>query len=172
MGFRISTAVFLFAALLLAGCASHKEFYLEIRPGKSDYVTVVCAPEGNPLGFSVEFPRCYCNGGVLLSHVVRPKEGGGYLSRFELRRGYLLEDGSRTLIVSRDGQTIDWITVGGRPVTRKGDPEAWRRNQESFADLMVTFGARLYEVEAMCAAEGGGRRPLVMNLKLEPAPGE
>ncbi len=152
------------AAVTLA-CATPKHYYMEVKPGVNDYVLVKCAPEGNPLGFSLEFPRCYCNGGVLLTYVVEPGRSE-YTSRFELKRGYLSEGGMETVIVSRDGRTIDHMLVGVEEITSRNSPQVWRGNQSTFAELMNSFGARLYEVEAMCRAGQDVDLPLTMNLQV------
>ena len=151
---------------LVSACVeTNVSYYMEVKPGTDDYVTVACAPQGNPLGFSMEFPRCYCNGGILLTYVVESHSASGYNTRFELRRGYLLENAMETLIISRDGKTIESMTVGNKRILPRNNPDMWQGNTETFADLMTTFGPRLYEIEALCRAKQGGG-PLTMDLKL------
>jgi hypothetical protein len=136
----IFTVVFLAVACAETGIS----YYMKIDSHGSDYVTVVCAPKGNTLGFSLEFPRCYCNGGILLTYVVESRKinGNGYNTRFELRRGYLLENAMETLIVSLDGRTIERMIVGDKKISQKDNPGMWQGNTETFADLMTTFGPR------------------------------
>ncbi len=155
------------AFFLASACAETGiSYYMKIDSHGSDYVTVICAPPGNPLGFSIEFPRCYCNGGIMLTYVVGSRNGNSYATRFELHRGYLLEDAMETVITSHNGRTIDRMKVGDKQVSQKDDPKMWQENTESFADLMTTFGPRFYEVEALCRAKEGGHLPLIMNLQI------
>ncbi|HUT78134.1 MAG TPA: hypothetical protein VM285_10630 [Polyangia bacterium] len=169
---RFHTAAVPFVIAVAFGCASKTtSFYMEVRPGVDDYVTVVCAPPGNPLGFSIEFPRCYCNGGIRLTYFAKPVlVGDGHVTRFEVRRGYLVEGGMKTVFVSRDGRTIDRMTVGKNRISRKDDPGIWQENFRSFTELMETFGTRLYDVEALCRAKQGGNLPLTMDLRLASPP--
>ena len=152
-------------AAATAACTTPRQYYLEVKPGVKDYVSISCAPEGNPLGFSLEFPRCYCNGGILLTYIVEPKRNE-YTSRFELKRGYLYEGGVETVVVSLNGRTIDHMTAGVEKITSTDSPEIWRGNQRGFTALMNTFGARLYEVETMCRAEQNVDWPLTMTLEI------
>jgi hypothetical protein len=167
--YKIMVVLAAVAFFFTSACAETSvSYYMEVKPGTGDYVTVVCAPKGNTLGFSLEFPRCYCNGGIKLTYVVESRDinGSGYNTRFELRRGYLLENAMETLIVSLDGRTIERMIVGDKKISQRNDPEMWQGNTEAFANLMTTFGPRFYEIEALCRSKQGGHLPLTMNLQI------
>jgi hypothetical protein len=158
------------AFLFTHACAeASTSYYMDVKPGVSDYVTVVCSPAGNPLGFSIELPRCYCHGGIMLVYVVKTAVNGKYITSFELHRGYLIDYGVETIAVSRDGRTIDHMTVGGKAITQRSDPTIWQGASESFADLMTDYGPRFYEVEALCRAKQGSNAPLTMSLRVAPS---
>ena len=139
-----------------------QSYYLETRSGEAAYAQVSCQHEQNPDGFSVEFPRCFCNGGVKLDYVVERRPGGGATGYFVLRRGYLSSSTPTVTIVSRDGYSIERLYTtrptqeGDRPVevprTARNRLE-WQRNQALLAEIMGEYAPRLYEIEMLCRAK-------------------
>lgn len=150
----------------LLGCAESGNYWMEVEGGEGDYVTVECDPPGNAGGFRLEFPRCYCNGGIELSWVVKSDPDARPRSAFVLRRGYLSEETPEITVVSVDGREVTGVFVRGadganRPLDREADAEEWRRNERRYREIVGEFRPRLYEIERYCSAdrERSGRAP-------------
>ena len=114
---------------------------------------VECSPEGNEEGFSMELPRCYCNGGIKWSFVVDRRYDGSVDKYIELRRGYLSDDGFETVLRSRDGHTVDtMLIIEDGEETRVTDPELLANSNQVLQDNSDLI-MEMYAVEAYCRAQ-------------------
>jgi hypothetical protein len=160
---KIKITFALLAGLTVAfnvlGCSAKKNYLFETRTGRSAYGTVQCKSQENPDGFSIEFPRCFCNGGVYLRYVVKAGSQNNADNYFELRRGYLSKYTPEIRIISSDGYKINRLLI------KKGSGEfeelrrnsqneiEFQRNELILADIMIEFAPKLYEVEMFCNAK-------------------
>ncbi|MFO8071241.1 MAG: hypothetical protein R6V85_05125 [Polyangia bacterium] len=148
-------------ALPLA-CSAADSYWMEVKTGKGrEYVEVECDPQGNPGGFRLEFPRCYCHGGIEVSWFADLGEPLGGGPGFVLRRSYLTDETPEIRVVSRDDKQVVLVLVEGadgrlHPLDRREDAAEWERNLEHFSGIMGEFGGKLYEVEMYCRAKRSG----------------
>lgn len=152
MVFAFLTAIVFFEA----GCAGEHYREVELRPGVTDFARVECSPEGNPYGYTLEFPRSACESGIAVSYVARKEPDGRIRGFYSLNRGYLTGVTPRVVVESADGVNIDKLYIEdsmGRLAEIEPNRETaseWSRNETRMREIVEAYRDDLYDVYLYC----------------------